>query len=481
MSIAVSDASLRVVEMETRLPFHFGDIEVTAIPKLLLRVEATVDGATGEGIAMGGLIPGWFFKDPEMDVGAGYRKMVDVFRHAAHSASRLDPEPTPFDFWRTLYTEQAEWAAGTDYPPLLWGYGVSLVEQAVIDAVCRSADTPFADAVRENLFGIDLGSVYGKLSSYEPADLLPETPNRSTAIRHTVGLDDPLVAGDVTAGRPDDALPLTLAEYVRADGVTNFKIKLSADRSRDAARLARIAETLADLGVSEYRCTVDANEGYDSAAEFRRQWEAHAADPALDGLFDRLAYVEQPLPRDEAFTPETATVFSEWNDAPPIIVDESDGRIDTAGTALEHGYAGTSHKNCKGVFKGIANACLIAYRARTDDSREYVISAEDLTTVGPVELLQDLAVVATIGADHVERNGHHYFQGLRAFPESVQEAVLSTHGDLYRRDEDGYPTLAIDGGTVDLGTVVDAPFGVGFRPDLDQFVPLDSWLRSLPE
>jgi hypothetical protein len=477
MSIAVSGASFQVTELETRLPFHFGDIEVTAIPKVLLRVEATVDGTRQTGVAMGGLIPGWFFKNPEMAVETGYRKMIAAFRRAADTALDLDPEPTPFAFWRAVYDEQSAWAAGTALPPLLWTYGVSLVEQAVVDAVCRAKRTTFAEAVRENLFGIDLGSVYEELAPYEPADLLPADPNRSVAIRHTVGLDDPLVADDISR-RPDDGLPVTLEEYVRSDGVARFKIKLSADRGRDANRLERIAETLAELGVTDYRCTVDANETYDSAAEFRRQWEAHVSDPALADLFDRLDYVEQPLPRDAALTPETERVFTAWEDAPPIVVDESDGRIDTAGEALSCGYAGTSHKNCKGVFKGVVNACLIAHRNREADG-EYVMSAEDLTTVGPVELLQDLAVVATIGVDHVERNGHHYFHGLRAFPESVREATLGSHGDLYRRDDEGYPVLDVDGGTVDLGTTVDAPFGVEFVPDPGQFTPLGTWLDSL--
>ena len=479
MTIAVSHTAFHVVELETRLPFHFGNVEVTAIPKLFLRVEATVDGATQEGTAMGGLIPGWFFKDPEMDVETGYRDMVEVFRSAAITARDLPAEPTAFDFWRSLYRSQREWATGTGYPPLLWSYGVSLVEQALLDAVCRAKETTFANAVRENLLGIDLGAVYEELAPYEPADFLPVEPNRSIAIRHTVGLDDPLTRADVTSERPDDTLPFTLAEYVREDGVDHFKIKLSADRERDASRLSRIADTLAELGVEDYRCTVDANEGYDTAGAFKRQWESHAADSELADLFEHLAYVEQPLPRDEAFTPETRDVLTTWDDAPPIIIDESDGEIDAAGKALDYGYAGTSHKNCKGAFKGILNACLVARRIRTDADRAYVISAEDLTTIGPVELLQDLTVAAVIGADHVERNGHHYFYGLRAFPEETRERVLAAHEDVYRRDENGVPTLDIVDGTVELGTVIEAPFGSALSLDTDRYVPLKSWESDL--
>jgi hypothetical protein len=103
------------------------------------------------------------------------------------------------------------------------------------------------------------------------------------------------------------------------------------------------------------------------------------------------------------------------------------------------------------MFKGIANAGLMR-------SRNATISAEDLTTVGPVSLLQDLAVVASLGIPHVERNGHHYFRGLSMWPRDLQERMLAMHGDLYE-EVGGVATLRIRGGRINVGSVVDAPFG----------------------
>ncbi|MFB9808481.1 hypothetical protein ACFFQF_29120 [Haladaptatus pallidirubidus] len=122
------------------------------------------------------------------------------------------------------------------------------------------------------------------------------------------------------------------------------------------------------------------------------------------------------------------------------------------------------------------NACLVTYYNQNADDREYVISAKDLTTVGPVEFLQDLAVAATIGADHIERNGHHYFQGLRAFPEEVQQKILSAHPDLYRCHDGDFVTLQIEDGTLDLDTIINAPFGVAPLLDICQFTPLIEWV-----
>jgi hypothetical protein len=95
-----------------------------------------------------------------------------------------------------------------------------------------------------------------------------------------------------------------------------------------------------------------------------------------------------------------------------------------------------------------------------------------------VALLQDLSVMALLGIDHVERNGHHYFRGLSMYPNEVQETVLAEHGDLYRKHEGGFPTLEIRDGNLELGTVVGAPFGVVPLLDVSQFSTLDAWLEE---
>jgi hypothetical protein len=70
-------------------------------------------------------------------------------------------------------------------------------------------------------------------------------------------------------------------------------------------------------------------------------------------------------------------------------------------------------------------------RAISRASQPLILSGEDPTNIGPVALMQDLAVMATLGIEHVERNGHHYFAGLSAFPGDIQQAVISAHPNLY--------------------------------------------------
>lgn len=95
-----------------------------------------------------------------------------------------------------------------------------------------------------------------------------------------------------------------------------------------------------------------------------------------------------------------------------------------------------------------------------------ILSAEDLTNIGPVALTQDLAVIATLGIPHAERNGHHYFKGLSMFLPAIQAQMIVSHGDLYRRHHSGFATLRVHDGAMEVGSIVDAPFGYAPRLDL---------------
>jgi hypothetical protein len=345
----------------------------------------------------------------------------------------------------------------------------------VIDAWCRQAGKPFARGVLDGELGLRLGEIHPELGSHAAAEFLPARSLRRITARHTVGLADALTAEDFAEmPPPNDGLPSSLEEIIRAYGLTHFKIKLSGDVARDRARLGRIAEVIGrEAGACAF--TLDGNENFHSVPPFRALWEELRADPALAEFFRGLIFVEQPFYRGIALNSDTAAELLAWPERPPMIIDESDAELDSLRRALAGGYAGTSHKNCKGVFHGIANACLIAHRQRVQPSVPLHLSAEDLTNLGPIAVQQDFAVLAALGIEHAERNGHHYFAGLSQFPEAIQRDALRYHGDLYMRHADGFPTVNVRDGAIDIGSVVDAPFGVGFEPDLTEFTPLHDW------
>ncbi|MED5401777.1 MAG: hypothetical protein VX669_15415, partial [Planctomycetota bacterium] len=178
-----------------------------------------------------------------------------------------------------------------------------------------------------------------------------------------------------------------------------------------------------------------------------------------------------------------AAGLASWAGRPRMIIDESDARNDSLALALELGYHGTSHKNCKGVFRGVINACLIEFLNRQNNAGDresrYIMSGEDLANIGPVALLQDLAVASSLGVKSIERNGHHYFAGLQAFPGPVADQVLAAHGDLYHRSSNGWPTLTVRGGRVSLASLQRAPLGVGFAIDVEQFTDSVRWRAGI--
>ena len=61
------------------------------------------------------------------------------------------------------------------------------------------------------------------------------------------------------------------------------------------------------------------------------------------------------------------------------------------------------------------------------------MSAEDLTTQAGLSVQQDLALVNLLGIRHVERNGHHYVNGMAAQSQAEQDAFLAAHPDVYER------------------------------------------------
>lgn len=470
MGISVEKIDLNILNMHTRFPFKYGIASLVALPHLFVRARVNVDGAREIGLAADGLPPKWFTKNPDAPFEDDLDEMLTAIQRACDFALQTDAGDSVFDFWQQVYAAQRTWARGTTYPPLLWAFGVSMVERAVIDAFCRAKGMTFARAVQENALGIRLGDIHAELVGYAPGDLLMPSARRSITVRHTVGLADPLTDADIAAGdRVDDGLPQSLAANIETYQLTHLKIKLCGDAGRDLDRLRQIA------GLMGNRCafTLDGNEQYTEVEPFRKLWETLQGDASLSRFLNGLLFVEQPLHRDNALGSEVKLM--DWTDRPPMIIDESDGALDSAVRALECGYVGTSHKNCKGVFKGVANACLMAHRRRRDPSGTYILSSEDLANVGPVALLQDLAALAVLGVDHAERNGHHYFAGLGMYPEAVQSQVLARHASLYRQHAQGFPVLDIRNGALNLESVIDAPFGYGFDLDTLQFTPLADW------
>jgi len=460
--IQLRSAELFRIQLTARMPFRYGIVTMTEVPHVIMRLKFEIDGQTHEGLAADHLPPKWFTKDPNRPLAEEIDEMLVVIRAAVAGAQTIQAA-TPFQFWQQLYAAQGKWGVAHQIPPLLAHFGTSLVERALIDAFCRSVGLSFAVALHENRFGVDLGAMHAPLAGTAPRDWLPAAPPETVFARHTVGLVDFIEDAEIPAAdRVDDGLPQSLAACVKFYGLKHFKIKIDADVARAKERLLKIAAVLARECADDYAFSLDGNESFRDPAVFAAQMRALLAEPALHQFWPKLLFIEQPLHRDVALTP--AADWKAWPERPPIIIDESDAELGSLPAALALGYAGTSHKNCKGIFKGVGHACLLAQRRAA--GKTSMLSGEDLTNVGPVALLQDLTVSAVLGVTSVERNGHHYFAGLSQFPVAIQQHILTHHGDLYTRSAAGWPRLDVREGRIALGSVLRAPFGCAVGLDL---------------
>ena len=152
-------------------------------------------------------------------------------------------------------------------------------------------------------------------------------------------------------------------------------------------------------------------------------------------------------------------------DEVPIEIDESDADVTVFPRARALGYRGISCKSCKGFYRGLINRARIE-KWNAEYPGRYLMSAEDLTTQAGVAVQQDLALATLIGATHVERNGHHYVDGMVA-PHTEQDAFLEHHPDLYHRAAHGRLRVTIRDGQIALGSLDIPGLSVGPMPDFD--------------
>ncbi len=445
-----------------RLPFRFGVATMTETTQIVLSVRITLpDGRSSVGFAAECLLPKWFDKDPSLSDADNMEQLRASLSRALalYAAAGFG---TAFGLSAALYREQHAQCAAAGLNPLVASYGPALVDRAILDALCRLLGRSFAQAISSNLPAIDGAPLTPDLAGFDLAAFLRSLSARPTiAVRHTVGLVDALTDGSPDHVPVGDGLPETLEEVVRVYGCRYFKIKVGGNIDTDLDRVTAIASVL-DAGAGDYRCTLDGNEQYDRVEEFGELWRRMAETPRLARLMRSIMLIEQPIRRAVALDRPVTALAADV----PLIIDESDAAIDAFPRALSLGYSGVSSKSCKGFYKSILNAARATQRnGQAGNGGRYFLSAEDLCIWPGLSTQQDLALVSLLGLTHVERNGHHYIDGMSFAAESEQEAFLTAHPDLYHRPAGRPVRLRIDDGTLKIGSLQCPGFGCAIASD----------------
>jgi len=417
--------SLEFLERDVRLrmPFRFGIVTLTESPQAFVRARIRLsNGVEAEGAAAELLAPKWFDKDPALS----NQDNVEQLRASLRSA-------------RDDYLAGGEDTAWGHFlahrrSGLVASYGPAEVDRAVLDALCRALGVSFYEAVRRNAVGA---------TDFEgmamPEFLAGLAPAARIAARHTVGLVDPIARADL-ASPVGDGLPETLQDVVAAYGQRYFKLKVAGDLEADLERLAAIASVL-DRIDGPYWSSLDGNEQYEDMDGVVELWRRMKADPRLARMVDGILFIEQPVKRQHALAKPVRGIDK------PVIIDESDDSLEAFPRARALGYAGVSSKTCKGLYKSLVNRARCALWGP-----QYLMSGEDLTIQPGLALQQDLALVSLLGLTHVERNGHHYVNGMSGLPRGEQEAFLAAHPDLYEESH-GAVRVRLRDGMLDIASL----------------------------
>jgi hypothetical protein len=458
-------ARLRLVEarfyerpVRLRLPFRFGVVTLTEAPQVFVRVRVRLkDGREGEGVAAELLVPKWFDKSVELSHEDNFNQLrtsLALARRALLAAG----EATSFGLSAAVEGAHHVECAKRKLGGLVASFGLALLERAILDALGRLENATIFDLARANRFGLTAETA-PDLKGFDLDKFLGGlAPAQSIHVRHTVGLVDALTRAETEGRRLDDGLPESLEEAIAAYGHTHFKLKVNGDPAADVERLIRIAAVL-DRAKEPYSATLDGNEQYPDIDAVAGLWRRVADEPRLARLRYSILFIEQPIARSHALSKPVESLSREI----PIEIDESDADIGTFSHAKRLGYRGISSKACKGFYRALLN------RARVEQwnagTERYFMSAEDLTTQSGVAVQQDFAQALLIGATHVERNGHHYVDGMAGAKEVEQGAFLAAHPQLYAR-ANGRVRLAIREGRAALGSLHTTPgLAVGPFPD----------------
>lgn len=444
-----------------RLPFRFGVVTLTECPQAFVRARIELpDGTSAWGAAAELMAPKWFDKNLALNNEDNFNQLRDVLKLAREAYLSEGSAASAFGHFARHYDPHLAASNQRGYNPLLAGYGPALVDRAVLDALCRAKEVSFYAAMQANLAGV--GPARPEFAGFDFNRFLGTLAPASTIeARHTVGLLDAITAGDL-AERVGDGLPETFEEVVKVYGHRYFKLKVAGNIAADLARLGAVAAVLNRL-TEPFFISLDGNEQYADAAGVAELLVGMRATPALARLYDAILFIEQPIARKLALDVDLRTVAL----GKPVIIDESDGELDTFLQARARGYAGVSSKTCKGLYKSILNAARCAAWNAQRPATPYFMSAEDLTTQAGLSVQQDLALVNLLGITHVERNGHHYVNGMAALPTAEQQDFLNAHPDVYERSH-GAVRLKIKRGRIVLGSLACTGFASAALPDFSR-------------
>mgnify|MGYP001157857156 CR=1 FL=1 len=444
--VRIVDASCTFEAVPFRAPLKFGGRIVDK--SFLINVEVRVETQAGKHVSGYGSMPVgniWAWPTSQLTGDQTETAMKEFAERITTMATEIPHYAHPIELMYDLAAEYKHLGRticeghrfDEGMPELAQLVSASPLDAAVHDAYGRVHEINSYDALSSEFMNDDLSDYLDEQFVGEYLDQYTlRKPKERLPLYHLVGALDPLTSEDVT-DRPKDRLPVTLGEWIKADGLTHLKIKLAGDDlDWDVARVAAVesvaVETQAERGCSEWFYSLDFNEKCETVEyvlDFLKKVQEQTPH-----AYDRIQYIEQPTSRNLQAHPEIK--LHEAAKLKPVVVDEALVDYESLLLARDQGYTGVALKACKGQSESL---CLAAAAQKFG----MFLCVQDLTCAGS-SFLHSASLAAripTVAA--IEGNGRQYCPG----PNRVWEHRLPSMFD-------------IKDGTVGTGVLTDV--GLGF-------------------
>jgi L-alanine-DL-glutamate epimerase-like enolase superfamily enzyme len=409
--IHVEEVSYGYEDFHYRTPIKFGGVAVDRATILNVEIVVrTVAGAVAKGFGSMPLGNVWSFPSKVLSYDATLAAMKALAERIARITAAYQEPGHPIELNHLLepaYLRAAEEVGrqanlAEPIPKLCTLVTASAFDAALHDGFGKAHRLNCYHTYGPDFLAHDLSRYLGpRFRGESLARYVRHEPQPRLPLYHLVGALDAIETGDVRT-RIGDGLPETLAEWIRFNGLTHFKIKLNGDDlAWDVDRVIRIdrvaAETQRDRGIDRWVYSLDFNEkcphvGY--LLEF-----LHRVKEKTPAAFERVDYIEQPTARD--LKADRANVMHEVSKLRPVVIDESLTDVQSLELAREMGYTGAALKACKGQ----SQALLMAALAQKD---QMFLCVQDLTCPG-ASLLHSAGLAAHVpGVAAIESNARQY-------------------------------------------------------------------------
>jgi L-alanine-DL-glutamate epimerase-like enolase superfamily enzyme len=426
LDIRIHDIDLYFLPVTTRIPLKFGP-EITT-QATCARARVVVETRGGKSAAGWGETPlsvAWVWPS-EQSYEARHVRLKDFCRLLQRAWAEFAEFGHPMEIGH-LFIEHRLPAllekfnavqTGEAMPWLAALVCCSLFDIAVHDAYGVLHEVPTYATYNAKYMNHDLSFFYtpeykNLFAGRYPEDFFQKPVPHSLTAWHLVGGKDLLDISELTGDEPDDGYPVLLPDWIRRDGLTCLKVKLTGnDPVWDYERLTRVGEIAVAENVlwltADFNCTV-----HDPAYVTEILDRLLIEHPRIYGM---ILYVEQPFPYDlELHSIDVHSVSARK----PLFMDESahDWKFLSIGRRL--GWTGVALKTCKTMTGALLSLAWAKAHGMT-------LMVQDLTNpmLAQIPHVQLAAHAGTIMG--VESNGMQFYPDA-----SLPEAAV--HPGLYAR------------------------------------------------